>query len=200
MIWASWRRFRYDRKCLFSCIYNPQITVSPTSSFSASFNGNRVKNRWTCSLTVKVVWGPHKNRSNTRNKYCCSSNTSVYCRRGVGQFLVDFYVLSPTQGYLRTNRTFTLTPHRVTSGRITQSQLLHTGSPTQGHLRTNHKFIVTPYQSKRKSSKHKQNWPTVLHRLQSAANKINPKSLYLRYTYLQAIIWGVFSVKAKYKW
>ena len=29
----------------FSCIYNPQITVSPTSSFSASFNGNRVKNR-----------------------------------------------------------------------------------------------------------------------------------------------------------
>ena len=28
----------------FSCIYNPQITVSPTSSFSASFNGNRVKN------------------------------------------------------------------------------------------------------------------------------------------------------------
>ena len=28
----------------FSCIYNPQITVSPTSSFSASFNRNRVKN------------------------------------------------------------------------------------------------------------------------------------------------------------
>ena len=27
-----------------SCIYNPQFTVSPTSSFSASFNGNRVKN------------------------------------------------------------------------------------------------------------------------------------------------------------
>ena len=26
------------------CLYNPQITVSPTSSFSASFNGNRVKN------------------------------------------------------------------------------------------------------------------------------------------------------------
>ena len=43
-VWASWQRFRYDRKCLFSCIYNPQITVSPTSSFSASFNGNRVKN------------------------------------------------------------------------------------------------------------------------------------------------------------
>ena len=28
----------------FSCIYNPQITVSRTSSFSASFNGNCVKN------------------------------------------------------------------------------------------------------------------------------------------------------------
>ena len=27
----------------FSCIYNPQITVSPTSSFSASFNADRVK-------------------------------------------------------------------------------------------------------------------------------------------------------------
>ena len=47
VIWASRVRFRYDRKCLFfSCIYNPQITVSPTSSFSASFkfNGNHVKN------------------------------------------------------------------------------------------------------------------------------------------------------------
>ena len=45
VIWASWQRFRYDRKCRFSCIYNPQITVSPTSSFfKASFNGNRVKN------------------------------------------------------------------------------------------------------------------------------------------------------------
>ena len=40
-IWSrDWRRFRYDIKCLFSCIYNPQITVSPTSSFSVSFNGN----------------------------------------------------------------------------------------------------------------------------------------------------------------
>ena len=28
-----------------SCIYNPQITVSPTSSFSSSFNGNCVKNQ-----------------------------------------------------------------------------------------------------------------------------------------------------------
>ena len=32
------------RECLFTCIYNPQITVSPTSFFSVSFNGNRVKN------------------------------------------------------------------------------------------------------------------------------------------------------------
>ena len=89
-------------------------------------------------------------------------------------------------------------PHRVTSGRITHSQLLHTGSPTQGHLGTNHTFIVTPYQSKRKSPKHKQNWLTVLHRLQSIANKIKPKSPYLRVTYLQAILSGVFSVKAKH--
>ena len=40
----------------FSCIYNTQITVSPTSLFSANFkfNGNHVKNHpqpWTCPLT-----------------------------------------------------------------------------------------------------------------------------------------------------
>ena len=52
---ASWRRFRYDTKCLFSCIYNPRITISPTSLFSVNFNGNRVKNHpqpWTCPLTT----------------------------------------------------------------------------------------------------------------------------------------------------
>ena len=50
---ASWRRFRYDKKCLFSCIYNPQITISPTLLFSANFKGNRVKYHsqpWTCRL------------------------------------------------------------------------------------------------------------------------------------------------------
>ena len=36
--------FGTTENAFFSCIYNPQITVSPTSSFSASFNGNRVKN------------------------------------------------------------------------------------------------------------------------------------------------------------
>ena len=36
--------FSMTENALFSCIYNPQITVSPTWSFSASFNGNRVKN------------------------------------------------------------------------------------------------------------------------------------------------------------
>ena len=36
--------FDTTENAFFSCIYNPQITVSPTSSFSASFNGNRVKN------------------------------------------------------------------------------------------------------------------------------------------------------------
>ena len=30
--------------CVCVCIYNPQNTVSSTSSFSASFNGSRVKN------------------------------------------------------------------------------------------------------------------------------------------------------------
>ena len=43
--------FGKTENACFSCIYNPQITVSPTPSFSASFNGNRVKNHpkpWTC--------------------------------------------------------------------------------------------------------------------------------------------------------
>ena len=44
VIWMSWRAFGTTENALFSCIYNPQITVSTTSSFSASFNGNRVKN------------------------------------------------------------------------------------------------------------------------------------------------------------
>ena len=36
--------FSMTENAFFSCIYNPQITVSPTSSFSASFNSNCVKN------------------------------------------------------------------------------------------------------------------------------------------------------------
>ena len=36
--------FGRTENAFFLCIYNPQITVSPTSLFSASFNGNRVKN------------------------------------------------------------------------------------------------------------------------------------------------------------
>ena len=36
--------FGTTENAFFSCICNPQITVSPTSSFSASFDGNRVKN------------------------------------------------------------------------------------------------------------------------------------------------------------
>ena len=58
MILTSWWRFQYDRKCPFSCIYNPQITISPPSSFSASFNGNCVKYHpkpWTCPLKPGVA-------------------------------------------------------------------------------------------------------------------------------------------------
>ena len=47
--------FGMTEKAFFSCIYNPQITVSPTSSFSGSFNRNRVKNHpypWTCPLST----------------------------------------------------------------------------------------------------------------------------------------------------
>ena len=36
--------FGMTENAFISCIYDPQITVSPTSSFSASFNRNRLKN------------------------------------------------------------------------------------------------------------------------------------------------------------
>ena len=36
--------FGTTENAFFACIYNPQITVSPTSLFSVSFNGNHVKN------------------------------------------------------------------------------------------------------------------------------------------------------------
>ena len=55
---VSWRCFRYDKKCLFSGIYNPQITISFTSLLSANFNGNRVKNHlkpWTCPLRKGII-------------------------------------------------------------------------------------------------------------------------------------------------
>ena len=42
-----------QQKIPFLCIYNPQITISPISSSSESFNRNRVKNHpkhWTCPL------------------------------------------------------------------------------------------------------------------------------------------------------
>ena len=62
--YASRRPIRYDRKCPFLCIYNHQITFTPISSFSASFNGNHVQNHtkpWTCplkfpSLNIKSWW------------------------------------------------------------------------------------------------------------------------------------------------
>ena len=42
----------------FSCIYDPQITISPTSLFSAKFNGNRVKNHpklWTSFNKLRLL-------------------------------------------------------------------------------------------------------------------------------------------------
>ena len=55
------------QKMPFLCIYNPQITVSPTSSFSATFNGNHVTNHpkpWICPLRQwrKTVPQAVKNR------------------------------------------------------------------------------------------------------------------------------------------
>ena len=46
--------FGTTENAFFSCIYNPQITVSPASSFSASFNGNPVKKS---PLTFNVLLG-----------------------------------------------------------------------------------------------------------------------------------------------
>ena len=56
--------FDTTENALFLCIYNHQITFTPISSFSASFNGNHVQNHtkpWTCplkfpSLNIKSWW------------------------------------------------------------------------------------------------------------------------------------------------
>ena len=56
--------FGMTENAFFSCIYNSLITVSPTSSFSASFNGNRVKHHpipWTWPLSIR--WALHKSSS-----------------------------------------------------------------------------------------------------------------------------------------
>ena len=48
--------FGTTENAFISCIYDPQITVSPTSSFSASFNGNRVqKSPLTLDLSFNIV-------------------------------------------------------------------------------------------------------------------------------------------------
>ena len=97
MIWASWRGFRYDRKCPFSCIYNPQNTVSPTSSFSASFNGNRVKNHpspWTCPLRTITDEVPRTSAS-TFTQLLSSGAVlaqSCLCLYSSLQHLVHFHV------------------------------------------------------------------------------------------------------------
>ena len=76
MISASWRCFQYDRKCLFSCIYNPQITISPTSLFSVNFNGNRVKNHpqpWTCPLRDSIAVNPFWEWTLVQSLWTCIS-------------------------------------------------------------------------------------------------------------------------------
>ena len=44
--------FGMTENAFFLCIYNPQIRISPTSSFSVSFNGNRVKNHPNLGLVL----------------------------------------------------------------------------------------------------------------------------------------------------
>ena len=53
--------FGTTENAYFRAFITPQITVSPTSLFSANFNGNRVKNHprpWTCPLKIhkKMPW------------------------------------------------------------------------------------------------------------------------------------------------
>ena len=64
---ASWRHFRYDRKCTFSCIYNPQITISLTSLLPTLDGGTRQvavmiedSGLWCCVpfSTCDVSWTP----------------------------------------------------------------------------------------------------------------------------------------------
>ena len=51
--------FGTTENACFLCIYNPQITISPTPLFSANFNGNRVKNHpkpWTRLLSTMFTY------------------------------------------------------------------------------------------------------------------------------------------------
>ena len=82
---AAGRCFRYDRKCLFSCIYNPQITISPTSLFSMNFNENHIKNHpkpWTCPLSHKlIVWNPSPQNYQLINVGLGRLQRSIGCNR-----------------------------------------------------------------------------------------------------------------------
>ena len=100
---ASWRRFRYDRKCLFSCIYNRQNTISPTSLFSANFNGNRVINHpkpWTCPLRLlhgMLAWSCPVEESN-----CGGNKSLILCRLCVPAIWTGVHgasVRTPYTGY-----------------------------------------------------------------------------------------------------
>ena len=75
--------FSTTGNAFFSCIYNPQITVSPTSSFSASFNGNHVKNHpkpWTCPLRfVFIMYWSHDEAMCNQCIVSIGTEASVTC-------------------------------------------------------------------------------------------------------------------------
>ena len=60
------------QKMPFFRFYNPQITVSPTSSFSASFNGNYVK---ISPLTLDLSF---KEENHTEKLFCCKVNNFFF--------------------------------------------------------------------------------------------------------------------------
>ena len=83
--------FGTTEKCLFSCIYNPQITISSTSLFSANFNGNRVKNHpkpWTCLLKRKKrkikSFQQDQQRSKSHKRFVHSENEVVFYKNFKG--------------------------------------------------------------------------------------------------------------------
>ena len=90
------------------CIYNLQITVSPTSSFSASFNGNRVKNHpipWTCPLSLFVFFFELAcerifNKTHSVERNCYRTGIYTVCRRLRASFSPEgkFYWLGQWRG------------------------------------------------------------------------------------------------------
>ena len=94
---------RQKMPLFFPCIYNPQITISPTSSFSASFNGNRVKihpKPRTCPLMADL--GP-KITLETTTAVFKQADHVYHSDTVLGRFFTHYYAYRRTRRVVRSN-------------------------------------------------------------------------------------------------